>query len=327
MESTINFSLLAERYGDDVRAGGLLGLLVGDAAGVPYEFNFPQQLPEKTLIDMVPPPGFNRTYGHIPAGTWSDDGAQALCLLASLLEHQGLQLDDFAARLLRWADQGYLAVDGDVFDIGMQTARAMHRLRGGASPLVSGGAGERECGNGSLMRVLPLALWHTGPDDALVRDAHQQSLPTHAHARNQVACAYYCLVARGYLQRHDSPWDFADCRVEQIYRDWPHAHDAEVFLAELDVLRRFPALQAPSGSGYVVDTLWSARAALAEASFDSVIRAAILLGQDTDTTACVAGGLAGIRFGCRGIPARWLGQMRGAELVAPLLTQLCPLPT
>jgi ADP-ribosylglycohydrolase len=319
----MNFSLLAERYGDDVRAAGLLGLLVGDAAGVPYEFNLPQQLPAPALIDMVPPPAFHRTYGHLPPGTWSDDGAQALCLLESLVEHQGLHLEDFAARLLRWADHGHLAVDGDVFDIGIQTARAMHRLRGGASPLVSGSTGERECGNGSLMRVLPLALWHAGPDDALVRDAHRQSLPTHAHARNQAVCAYYCLVARGYLQRHDNPWDFADRRLGQIYRDWPHPNEAEMFLAELDVVRRFPALQAPSGSGYVVDTLWSARAALEEPSFEGVIRAAILLGQDTDTTACVAGGLAGIRFGSHGIPARWLAQMRGAELVLPLLTRLC----
>jgi ADP-ribosylglycohydrolase len=309
-------------YGSDPRVGGMIGLLVGDATGVPYEFNLPHQLPAAEAIDMVPPPGFRRTYSHVAPGTWSDDGAQALCLLASLLDRNGLQLDDFAGRLLQWADHGYMAVDNDVFDIGIQTARSIHRLRGGAAPVTSGGSGESANGNGSLMRVLPLALWHSGPDEALVNDAHLQSLPTHAHPRVRVACAFYCLVARGYLDLAPDPWNFADARLEQIYKEWPDEGMRPAFQAELETLREFPLKQQPAGSGYVLDTLWSARAALQESSFEQVVRAAIRMGQDTDTTACVAGGLAGIRFGATGIPARWLTTMRGSSLVAPLLAQL-----
>jgi ADP-ribosylglycohydrolase len=71
-----------------------------------------------------------------------------------------------------------------------------------------------------------------------------------------------------------------------------------------------------------VDTLWSAREAVTEPSYEEVVRAAISLGHDTDTTACVAGGIAGARGGTEGIPARWLAQLRGRELVDPLLAQL-----
>ena len=113
----------------DRLAGGLLGLLVGDALGVPYEFHSPQEIPPPALIEFEPPAGFMRAHTGTPPGTWSDDGAQALCLLASLLECGRLDLNDFAHRLLDWYDAGYLAVDSRVFDIGVQTAQALQARR------------------------------------------------------------------------------------------------------------------------------------------------------------------------------------------------------
>ena len=164
--------------------GGLLGLLCGDALGVPYEFHSPSQIP--AVVEMEPPLGFNRSHRGIPPGTWSDDGAQALCLLASLLHCGHLDVDDLGRRLQNWDRHGYMAVDGRVFDIGNQTSTALAALASGVPATSSGPADERSNGNGSLMRVLPLALWHRGTDAELVRDARLQSLPTHGHLRSQV---------------------------------------------------------------------------------------------------------------------------------------------
>lgn len=101
--------------------GGLYGLLIGDAVGVPYEFHQPENIPPFEQIDMQPPPDFQRAHRGVPIGTWSDDGAQALCLLASL-EHCGhLDLNDLARRFINWQNVGYMAVDYQVFDIGIQT--------------------------------------------------------------------------------------------------------------------------------------------------------------------------------------------------------------
>lgn len=270
---------------------------------------------------MVPPVGFRRAHAGAPPGTWSDDGAQALCLLASLVECGKFTLTDFAARLLRWLDHGYMAVGGDVFDCGIQTAEALAHMRAGVPPRESGGSDEYGNGNGSLMRLLPLALWHSGSDTNLVRDAHLQSLPTHAHPRSLVACAFYCLVARGYLNRHPDPWAWADHRLADIYGDWSNGQDQSVLLHELDVLRRFPKVEQPRGSGYVLDTIWSTHKAMKEDSFEDVVKAAIMFGNDTDTTAAVAGGLAGIRFGLTGIPVHWLEQLHGFDLVQPLIAR------
>ena len=77
-----------------------------------------------------------------------------------------------------------------------------------------------------------------------------------------------------------------------------------------------------SGSGYVLDCLWSARTALTAGSYEDVVRAAVAMGNDTDTTACVAGGIAGLRDGVGAIPARWRAALRGKELLAPLREKL-----
>lgn len=296
--------------------GGLIGLLVGDALGVPYEFHPPQDLPPLENIEFAPPPGFRRSHAHVPPGTWSDDGAQALALLASLLERGELDLQDFGQRLVAWYKQGYMAVDGMVFDIGIQTSRAIGAIIAGTPAAKAGPKDEYANGNGSLMRVLPLALWHRGSDEALVNDAHRQSLPTHGHPRAQVCCALYCLWARRLLQEVSNPWQDAVITLRTIYDpDSPEYEELE---------RRIRPDDPPEagGSGYVVDCLHSARRAVQTGTYEQVVKAAVSLGHDTDTTACVAGGIVGIRDGVTAIPKHWREQLRGRELVEPLLQQL-----
>lgn len=298
-------------------AGALLGLFIGDALGVPYEFHPPERLPERDAIDFAPPPGFARSHPGVPPGTWSDDGAQALCLLASLLHRGRLDLGDFSRRLINWADWGYLAVDGHVFDIGLQTSRAIASLRLGAAADTAGPATEHDNGNGALMRVLPLALWHGGDDEELVVMAASQSLPTHGHPRSQIACGMLCLWARAELRGEAQGWTWAASRLRQLVGTLRVPDDELTLL--LDEARRDEA----RGSGYVVDTLWSARIAMERGrDFASSVRHAIALGNDTDTTAAVTGGIAGARYGVSGIPASWRQGLRGQDDLQPLLDAL-----
>jgi ADP-ribosyl-[dinitrogen reductase] hydrolase len=294
---------------NDRIAGGLYGLLVGDALGVPYEFHDPRNLPPPEQIEMIPPEGFRRSHHGVQPGTWSDDGAHALCLLASLLDCGRLDLDDLGQRLVDWWHSGYYCVDERPFDIGNQTTAALDALEWGVPAERSGPAGERDNGNGSLMRVLPLALWHRGTDAELAADACRQSLPTHGHPRSQVCCALYCLWARRTLREHAAPWDDA---VETV-------RSLGIFPEELE---RVLAFDRPRGSGYVVDALHSARIAVDAGPYEAAVRRAIAFGLDTDTTGCIAGGIAGIRDGVSGIPERWRAALRGREQVEPLLERL-----
>ena len=297
-------------------AGGLVGLLVGDALGVPYEFHAPETLPAADLIEYAPPLGFRRAHAGVPPGCWSDDGAQTLCLLASLLHCDQLDPTDLGGRLLNWVEHGYMAVDGIVFDVGIQTGEALRRIASGVAPLEAGGDAEHSKGNGSLMRVLPLALWHRGDDAALVADAHAQSRVTHGHVTVQACCALYCQWARRILEGAADPWRAAVAALRAIYGGGGlHAKALE---GEI----RPEALRTVRGSGFVIDCLFSARQALAAGSYEAVVRAAIALGNDTDTTACVAGGLAGLRDGLAAIPERWRTNLRGQDVLAPLCAEL-----
>ena len=304
--------------GDRV-AGGLLGLLIGDALGVPYEFHAPEQIPPCEQIEMKPPAGFRRAHPGVPPGTWSDDGAQALCLLESLLLKGRLDVDHLGRCLLDWYQNGHLAVDGAVFDVGSQTAVALDRIRAGAAADGAGPAGERDNGNGSLMRVLPLALWHRGSDAALAADAMAQSRVTHGHLRAQLCCALYCLWARRALEGAADPWADAVAGARSLFAPGSPARE------QLDLHIAPPGAGALSGrgSGYVVDCLHSAVSCLARGrGFEHVVRSAIALGNDTDTTAAVAGGLAGLAHGLTGIPQRWVSALRGQETARSLLALL-----
>jgi ADP-ribosylglycohydrolase len=198
--------------------GALIGLLVGDALGVPYEFRASKDIPSLAEIEMEPPRGFERAHPSASIGAWSDDGAQALCLLESLLYTGSFDVDDFARRLVNWLDWGHLAVDGFVFDVGVQTSIALGEISRGVPVLDAAPDGESTNGNGSSMRVLPLAL-HRGTDEELVRDARLSSRPTHPHIRSQLVWALACLYARAMLDEHDAPWDHAVERLRTVVAD------------------------------------------------------------------------------------------------------------
>ena len=297
--------------------GGILGLLIGDAVGVPYEFHEPQALPPIDLLEMIPPAGWQRAHRGTPVGTWSDDGAQALCLLASLLDCQRLDPDDLAQRLVNWYRAGYLAVDNRVFDVGVHTANVIFAIESGTPSLQAGARGNQARGNGSLMRVLPLVLWHRGSDPDLIADAHLQSRVTHGDPYCQICCALYCLWARYTLDGIPDPWHNASTTLRLVYRS-----TNPEFLNILDWAVRPDDPAEGKGSGYVIDALRSAQMVTANKSYELVVKYAISLGKDTDTTACIAGGIAGIRDGVTGIPDRWRNGLRGQEILQPLLARL-----
>jgi ADP-ribosyl-[dinitrogen reductase] hydrolase len=303
----------------DRACGGLLGLLTADALGVPHEFKSATDIPPVDQIEMVMPGNYQRSYRHVPYGTWSDDGAQTLCLLESLLEKGELDLNDLGTRLVNWWQTGHMAVDGKVFDIGNQTLQALSRLQAGTSPIKAGACHSSMIGNGSLMRVLGLALWHKGPIDALFRDAMRQSMVTHGPLEAQLCCALYCGVANGLqngLQMGEA-WSAAEAALRDHCS--PDPDKSQVLK---DKILKSPYRTTPTSTGYVVDALWSARACLREGDYASVVRAAVALGNDTDTTAAIAGGLAGIVFTTGGIPDRWLTALRGQDLVNPFVEAL-----
>jgi len=309
--------MCSKLYSKNRILGGIWGLIIGDAVGVPYEFYEADELPELDRIDITPPNGFKKSYPHIEIGTYSDDSAQFLCVLDSYIECGGFDIDNLAHKIFKWLNNGLWAVDKIVFDIGNQTASALREYGNGVSPLKSGFIIPEGKGNGSLMRVLGIPLLHRGTDEELVEFSHKQSVITHGHACNQVCCAFYSLVAKNLLLEMDfeKAYDTAILTLKKIYKNkQEYLYEFENNILPDDIL-------IESGTGYVVDCLKSSFKVVRESnSYEEVIKKSIALGNDTDTTAAVAGGLAGIIYGNSGIPKNWYEKLRGKENVLKLIS-------
>lgn len=293
-------------------AGAVWGHLVGDAVGVPYEFRVGAEIGEVRF-------GARGSHGQ-PPGTWSDDGSLMLALLDSLLD-RGFDTTDQATRNLAWYRRKAYTPDSDGrFDIGGTTRTAIKAFEAGAHAEDAGPTHDQANGNGSLMRILPLALVERDVTDAeLATLAHLASRVTHGTARAQVACALYSIVVRRLMSGSGGrPAALADAR-----RSLRDAYDAEGAVEHITALDHLEAYTGRGGHGRVWDSFWSACDAFAGAhDYRETIQRAVAYGNDTDTTAAIAGGLAGTRWGIGGIPREWLHGMRGHEVVEPLVNKL-----
>ena len=284
--------------------GGLWGSLVGDALGVPVEFQ------DRAARTTDPVTGM-RAYGthRQPAGTWSDDGALLLCSAESLVEH-GFDTDDMGRRFLRWHDDGHWTAHGNVFDIGIATRQALMRIRQGVIAEQAGGQDEFSNGNGSLMRILPVALIALNGDmEGLRTRIHRASAITHGHLRSQMACVYFGFLVRA-LMKGRSQAEAVKAACSEFTAEYAKCPEMPAFQRILD--RGFGTLPPSEiySDGYVMHTLEAAVwCLLTTDDFSCCVLKAVNLGGDTDTTGCVAGGLAGVLYGLEHIPPEWCGAL------------------
>jgi ADP-ribosylglycohydrolase len=284
--------------------GGLWGALVGDALGVPVEFNSREEVRLDPVKDM-------RGFGthRQPKGTWSDDGALTLCSVESLVRSE-FDTEDLGKRFVAWYLNGLWAAQGKLFDIGITTSHALARISAGMRAEVAGSDAESSNGNGSLMRILPVAMKFARlPTNLLLDRIHRASAITHRHPRSQMACGYYALVVRELLGRATAGAAFSSGTA--AFRAYYEADPW--WAAELDAFQALLAEDLPNrpesqidSDGYVMDTLTASLwCLLTSGTYEECVLKAVNLGGDTDTTGCVAGGLAGVLYGLEMVPARW----------------------
>jgi len=298
--------------------GALWGAVVGDALGVPVEFTSREERKKDPVTDM-------RGFGthRQPAGTWSDDSSLTLCTVESLLN--GFDLKDVGQRFVRWYREGYWTPWGKVFDIGGTTRSAIIRLSRGADPEVAGDNDENCNGNGSLMRILPIALRFADSSvEQLLYYAHQASSLTHRHYRSQMACYFYCLMAASLL-KGSAPLGAYRCAVEtgaKTYARHPYSQELRHFDRLLSgSIHQLAEPQINSGF-YVIETLEASLWCLINSSsFEEAVLKAVNLGGDTDTTGCVTGGLAGIYHGVGSISKAWMDQVAKAKEIEVLFDE------
>lgn len=257
------------------------GAAIGDALGVPYEFKTRGTFECKGMA----------SYGshHQPAGTFSDDTAMMLATCDSIRELRRIDCADMLEKFRAWARHGKYSPDGVVFDIGNTTSCALSRGHGGT--------GERDNGNGSLMRIAPLAY-----TDATDDEIRAVSAITHAHSISTEACVAFVHL----LRKIEAGTSFAEAT-------------ATMQIGRHTFTPSRPVDEIRSG-GFVLDTLYASLWCLANTySFADCVLLAVNLGSDTDTTGCVAGALAGAVYGIEDIPAEWMETLRAKDVIEACL--------
>ncbi|MCG2615769.1 ADP-ribosylglycohydrolase family protein [Terrimonas sp. NA20] len=299
----------------------LLGVAVGDALGVPVEFKSREYLKREPVQAMI-------GYGthHQPAGTWSDDSSLTFCLAETLAGK--FDLTKLAETFVNWKNHGYWSAHGEVFDIGISTNYAIDRLSRGTHPVNAGGDTEGDNGNGSLMRILPLALAFKGKNvDQQFQLTKEVSSLTHGHIRSVLCCFIYLQIASAILEGMNmSDALRTACSTVNKYLDETATctiKERTVLVRILnDQLRVLEESQIPS-SGYVVSTLEASIWCLLNTdNFRDAVLKAVNLGNDTDTTGAVTGGLAALLYGWESIPPEWLNILARKDAIIDLAERL-----
>lgn len=298
----------------------LIGTAVGDALGVPVEFQPRAYLKANPVTDM-------REYGthEQPKGTWSDDTSLMLCLAESMIE--GLDTNNLAQKFIAWKNDNLWTPHGWVFDIGIGTRIAIERLENGMKPELSGGFDEMDNGNGSLMRILPLVLHIIDLDiEERYEWTKKISSITHAHVRSVMASFYYLEFAKKIIEGKDKFQAYNELQSEvSQYFERRKINPIEIHKFHRLLVENISKVDEDNikSSGYVIDTLeasiWSI---LTTNNYKDAVLKAVNLGHDTDTTGAVTGGLAALIYGMDNIPKEWINTLARKDDIINLTLNL-----
>ena len=304
---------------------GMMGVVVGDALGMPVQFSDRAELKMNPVKTM-------EGYGvyNMPPGTWSDDSSMALATLESIREKSEVDYSDIMERFVKWNFDGEYTPAGKAFDQGNTCVEAICNYEITKDYRTCGVTGEWANGNGALMRIMPACLhaydkvqsseWNVSQALDCV---HQVSALTHNHLRSKMACGFYYFMVKNIIKGcgsllerlQNGVEDALDFYHEDIANFIELAHYTRLF--QLDEFAKEQEDTIKS-SGYVVDSLEAAIWSLITTdTMEECLLKAVNLGGDTDTIGAIAGGLAGLFYGYDSVPKEWRGQIiKEEEIIA-----------
>lgn len=282
---------------------GIVGLAIGDALGTPVEFVKRQALMENPIREMI---GYKSH--NVPKGCWSDDTSMTLATIDSIIKSKKIDTYSMADNFIKWFRKAEYTATGKVFDIGRTTIQALAKYElKVCEPLQCGEEGEYSNGNGSLMRILPIAYYCFAKnlkEDEIIRIVREVSSITHRHEVSILGCYIYVRFAIELLR--GSSIKIAYSKIKKIdYSMFSNNAKSKYKRLLMEDISKYE-LDEINSTSYIVDTLEAVIWVLLNTkNFNEAIIGAINLGDDTDTVGACTGGLAGIYYGIDSIKAEW----------------------
>lgn len=285
--------------------GCIMGAIMGDALGVPFEFKNKSEIGKVKLKTV---------------DKWSDDTSMILCTMESLTELKNYSTKDIADKYIKWLYNGHWTPQGIVFDCGKTTANALRLYR--QKSILTGINEEDACGNGSLMRIMPLLFYVHKNKENRFNVIKEFSSITHSHIRCIIGCAIYTEIALNLLDGMDKVTAYNKMKevILEEYKDYEDELQLYSRILYNDISKY--DIDTFVGTGYVLHTLECVLHGFLNSKNykDSIIRA-ISFGEDTDTVACITGGLSGLYYGYNNIPKKYINKLSRKDDILKLLEE------
>lgn len=305
---------------EKVIESGILGFILGDAIGVPYEFK------KREYIDKVDMIG-NGSH-NVPKGTWSDDSSMVIATIQSIIDNNGnINYEDIMDNFMLWIENKDFNINGYTFGVGRTTLNALkcyrykNEFKEYENPINCGQNNFKDNGNGSLMRILPIAyycFYKSVEEKEICNIVKNISSLTHSHSISILGCYIYVLFVIELLKGNDNKKSYEYIRnydYNMFDKDtigyYKRILNSDISLLNSDEI---------SGLGFVVDTLeaviWSF---MNSDNYKNSIISAVKLGNDTDTVAALVGALSGIYY--KEIPKDWLNEIKRKDYLIDLCSK------
>lgn len=297
----------------------LYGFIVGDAMGVPIEFEDREKLINKPVTSML-------GYGShdVEAGVYSDDTSMTLATMDSIIKQNGIiNYNDIADKFCNWVNNNEYTATNKIFDIGMTTKYALIKyFNNKIDATMCGGININENGNGSLMRMLPIALYcfykNIKDDNEIFTLVKNSSSITHAHDISILGCYIYVRYVISLLETKNkiSSYNFIKKLDYSMFIEEVKLEYSRIIFSDISTLN----INDINSSGYVVDTLEAVFWIILNcSSYNESIICAINLGGDTDTIGAITGSIAGILYGYDNISKRWLSKLKNKDYIDEII--------
>ena len=293
----------------------IYGFVIGDAMGVPIEFEDREKLMKSPVTNML-------GYGSydVPKGVWSDDTSMTLATMDSIIVNKNkLNYNDIADKFCEWINNAKYTATNEVFDIGTTTKYSLMRYWNNKIDATKcGGNAISENGNGSLMRMLPIAFYcfyNKTEDNDIINIVRNTSSITHAHEISIIGCYMYVKYIIFILSNNNKTESYK--LLQKIDYSIFNKDNINLYesIIKYDISKY--SLDTIKSTGFVVDTLESALwVILNTESFNEAIIGSVNLGGDTDTIAAITGSIAGILYGYDSINEKWIKDIKNKELLS-----------
>lgn len=319
-----------KKKAENMWLNGIMGVVVGDALGMPVQFLSRSEVKLNPVEDME---GYG-TYNQ-PEGTWSDDSSMTLAALCSIIDKRTIDSEDIMKRFVAWDYEGDYTPFGQAFDQGRTCTAAIYNYVVSKDVHTCGLDDEYSNGNGSLMRIMPVCLYAYFQSKAgniseneAVELVHEVSALTHAHLRSKMACGFYYFMVKAILDETGTLIECLQKGVDDAVRFY-HADMTNLvqmaYYGRLFHLNEF--MEVPEdeirSTGYVVDSMEAAVWSLITTdSFEEAALRAVNLGGDTDTIGAIACGLGGLFYGINAVPKKWLKVIQRRKWIEELCGRL-----